>query len=136
MENWLIYSFLALMFYGLWAFFPKLAVSHMEPLSALVYEVVGSLAVGLAGLYLLKFNPETDTKGILYSFLTGVFGMLGTFFFFGAAKYGKISIVVSLTALYPLIAILLAAIFLKEPVTARQVAGICFALLAILCFST
>jgi transporter family protein len=58
--------------------------------------------------------------------------MLGTLFFFAAASRGKISVVVSMTALYPLITIMLAAIFLREPITAKQVMGMLCAVAAIM----
>lgn len=132
MENWLIHAFAALVIYGLWGFFPKLAVTYINPASALIYEVAGAMLVGLACLLWVGFQPESHPKGILFAVLTGVTGMLGTLFFFAAASRGKISVVVSMTALYPLITILLAMFFLHEPVTAKQILGMLFAVAAIL----
>jgi transporter family protein len=53
-----------------------------------------------------------------------------------AASRGKIGVVVSITALYPLITILLAFFFLKEPLTFKQLLGMFFSLVAILLFTT
>ena len=131
MENWLIPAFIALIIYGLWGFFPKLAVTYINPASALIYEVAGAMLVGLASLFWVGFQPETHPKGILFAVLTGVTGMLGTLFFFAAASRGKISVVVSMTALYPLITLLLAAIFLREPITVKQILGMFCAVAAI-----
>ena len=61
--------------------------------------------------------------------------MLGTLFFFAAASRGKISVVVSMTALYPIITIILAAIFLHEPITVQQVLGMLCAVAAIVLFT-
>ena len=58
MSNWLIYSLLAFMIYGLWAFFPKLAVKYISPGSALVYEVAGALLVGFVVLLAMVFKVE------------------------------------------------------------------------------
>lgn len=131
MENWLIPAFIALIIYGLWGFFPKLAVTYINPASALIYEVAGAMLVGLVSLFWVGFQPETHPKGILFAVLTGVTGMLGTLFFFAAASRGKISVVVSMTALYPLITLLLAAIFLREPITVKQILGMFCAVAAI-----
>ncbi len=136
MEKWLLYSLLALFIYGLWGFFPKLAVTYIRPLSALVYEILGAIAVGIIALIITGFRLDYHPKGIIYAFLTGFCGMLGTLFFLAAAKQGRISIVVSMTALYPLITIILAAIFLKEPLTIKQIAGMALALAAILLMSS
>ena len=118
--------------FGAWGFFPKLAVSYISPQSALVYQVIGGLFVGFIALALVNFKPETHPLGILYAFLTGITGVLGTLFYYAAASRGQISIVVSLTALYPLITILLAIIFLHESLVLKQYIGLCFALTAII----
>ncbi len=131
MENWLLPASAALIVYGLWGFFPKLAVTYINPASALIYEVAGAMLVGLISLWWVGFQPESHPKGILFAMLTGVTGMLGTLFFFAAASRGKISVVVSMTALYPLITIMLAAIFLREPITAKHALGMLCAVTAI-----
>ncbi|MBA3002708.1 MAG: EamA family transporter [Desulfurivibrio sp.] len=131
MESWLAPACVALIIYGLWGFFPKLAVTYINPVSALIYQVAGAMLVGLATLFWVGFQPETHPKGILFAVLTGVSGVLGTLFFFAAASRGKISVVVSMTALYPIITILLAAVFLREPVTAKQIMGMLCAVAAI-----
>lgn len=135
MQSWLIPASAALIIYGLWGFFPKLAVSYISPASALIYEIGGAMLVGLASLFWVGFQPETHPKGILFAVLTGVAGMLGTLFFFAAASRGKISVVVSITALYPIITIILAAIFLHEPITVQQVLGMLCAVAAIVLFT-
>ncbi|MBU0485907.1 MAG: EamA family transporter [Proteobacteria bacterium] len=136
MDNWFLASFLALIIYGFWGFFPKLAVTYINPQSALVYEIAGAALVGVVALFLVKFQPESHPRGIMFAVLTGVCGMVGTLFYFWAASKSKISIVVSVTALYPLITILLAAVFLKEPITVKQISGMLCALLAIFLLSS
>jgi transporter family protein len=136
MSSWLAASLAALVCFGLWGFFPKLAVAYLDPRSALVYQTLGSLLVGLVVLASLRFSPAFHPKGLLFAFLTGVAGVTGTLCFLAAAERGKISLVVSLTGLYPLITILLAAIFLKETLTARHLLGMACAAAAILLLST
>lgn len=136
MQSWLPVTLTALVLFGFWGFFPKLAVVYLDPRSALVYQTIGSLLVALVVLATLKMQPTFHPRGLLYSVLTGVAGFSGTLCFFAAASRGRISLVVSITALYPLITILLAAIFLKEPVTAKQLAGMVCAIIAILLMSS
>jgi len=135
MDNWLLTALIALVIYGLWGFLPKLAVTYLNPQSALVYEVAGAAVVGLVALSLINFQPESHPKGIFFAVLTGIAGMIGTLFYFAAARNGKIAVVVSITALYPLFTILYAAIFLREPVTIKQIAGMLLALVAIVLMS-
>jgi transporter family protein len=131
MDSWFSWTILAMITFGAWGFFPKLAVNYISPQSALIYQVIGGMLVGILGLAMLNFKPETHPTGILYALLTGITGVLGTLFYYFAASRGQISIVVSLTALYPLITILLAVIFLHETLVLKQVLGLCFAVAAI-----
>ena len=131
MNSWLFWTMLAMITFGAWGFFPKLAVSYISPQSALIYQVLGGMLVGIIGLVLVNFKPETHPMGIVYALLTGITGVLGTLFYYAAASRGQISIIVSLTALYPLITILLAIIFLHETLVLKQYIGLCFALAAI-----
>ena len=136
MDNWFASAVLALLIYGFWGFFPKLAVSYINPQSALVYQVVGGMLVGLLVLFLVGWRPETHPLGILFALLTGITGVLGTLFYYAAASRGNISVVVSMTALYPIITICLAFLFLHEPLTVKQVIGMIFAIAAIVLFSS
>ncbi len=136
MKVWFFYAVLSLLLYGFWGFFPKLAVKEISPESALVYEIVGALCVGITTILFMGFNVDFSPKGFLFAFLTGISGMVGTLFFFKATKGGPVSVVVSLTALYPLITIILGAIFLKEPITFRQFVGMAIALFAIYLMSS
>jgi len=136
MTSWLPASLAALVCFGFWGFFPKLAVAYLDPRSALVYQTLGGLLVGLLVLASLKFSPAFHPKGVLFAVLTGMAGVAGTLCFFAAASRGRISLVVSLTALYPLITIALAALFLKEPLTLKHLLGMVCALAAILLLST
>jgi len=135
MDNWFVSTLLALLVFGLWGFFPKLAVTYINPQSALVFQVAGGLLVGILTLFLIGFKPEVHPLGVLFAILSGVTGVLGTLFYYAAARHGSISVVASMTALYPLITIFLAYIILREPISARQVVGLLFALAAIVLFS-
>ncbi|HSW70586.1 MAG TPA: GRP family sugar transporter [Gammaproteobacteria bacterium] len=129
-------SLLALFSFGLWGLFTKQAVLHINYKSALIYQTLGVLIVGMFTLALVKFKPTTNLKGLSYSLLTGAAYSIGCLFYFIAASKGKIITVVTLTALYPLITIALAYILLHEAVSSKQVLGICFGLLAIFLMST
>lgn len=135
MDSWLPAALISLLLYGFWGFFPKLAVHYLSPESALIYEIGGIMVVGFLALAMLQFRPEFHPSGALYAAATGVAGIIGTLFFFIAARKGKISVVVSLTALYPLVTIALTAILLREPISLRQCAGMLLALLAIFLLS-
>ena len=74
-------------------------------------------------------------KGATFAILAGIANLLGILFFLYAVSKGKVSVTVALTALYPIITILLASIILEETVNLRQSIGILFALVGILLMS-
>ena len=88
------------------------------------------MIVGIVVLSFIKFQPETQPTGILFAVLTGITATLGTFFFLYAVTLGKASVVVTITALYPLITIVLTFLVLREPITMVQGVGMALALIA------
>jgi bacterial/archaeal transporter family protein len=133
--NWLTAAIFALFSFGLWGFFSKFSVLHIDAKSALVYQTIGVLIAGLFTLSLMKFKPAVDAKGISYALLTGIAYGVGCLFYLIAASKGKIITVVTLTALYPLVTILLAYWFFKESVSLKQCLGIVLAIGAIVLLS-
>jgi transporter family protein len=133
--NWATAALIALGSFGLWGFFTKLAVLHIDSKSALIYQTVGVMIIGVITLGLVNFKPATDVKGIGFATLTGVAYGIGCLFYFIAASKGKIITVVTLTALYPLVTIILAYWLLKETVSVRQCVGIGLAFVAIMLMS-
>lgn len=135
MTSWFPAAFLSLLSFGLWGLFTKLAVVHIDSRSALIYQTLGVVAIGVIALSLVNFKPATDTKGFIYAILTGAAYGIGCLFYFVAASKGKIITVVTLTALYPLVTIVLAYLLLKEAVTLKQWLGVMLALASILLMS-
>lgn len=131
MLNWFSSSILALLSFGFWGLFTKLAVDHIDFKSAIIYQTLGVIVVGLIGLTLVDFKPATDSKGIFFAILTGLFYAFGCLFYFIAASRGKIITVVTLTALYPLVTILLSHYLFKEAIGIKKIIGISLAFLAI-----
>src|SRR3972149_11800406 len=124
MRNWLVFSVFAFLFYGLWAFFPRLARNYINLPSVLFFEILGAMSVCALLLTWWRFQLQTKPLGILFGVLTGVCGALGAVCFLQALTRGKASVVVTVTALYPLVTVLLAYLFLAEPLTPRQWLGI------------
>jgi transporter family protein len=136
MNSWVWWSSLALVVWGIWGFLPKLATRHMAAPSIIIYEVLGALCIGLVCLYFVGLRPETHPKGILYGCLTGIAGLLGGLFYLLAVTRGKVTVIVTMTALYPIITIGLAALFLNEPVSLKQGFGIILAIISIILLAT
>lgn len=136
MPLWLPAALLALVSFGFWGLFTKLTMNYLDSKSALIFQTFGVLVIGVITLALIKFKPNTDIKGVGFGLLTGISYGLGCLFYFIAADKGKMVTIVTLTALYPLITIVLCYLFLRELVSAKQCAGIFLALIAIYLMSS
>jgi bacterial/archaeal transporter family protein len=87
----------------------------------------------------LRKNPvsghsivEGDVRGILFAMLVGVCGTVASLVFFVALGKGEVANVVSVTSIYPLITIVLSALFLKEAITFPQILAVMFAIIAVI----
>jgi transporter family protein len=96
----------------------------------------GGLPVGLAFLAFRRFRIEKSFAGISLGLIIGAIGGLGQLALF-AAYHGSAntSVVTVISALYPLVTVLLAFIFLRERLTKVQLAGLVFAAAAFVTFS-
>ncbi len=133
--DWFIFALAALFLWGVWGFFQKLATQHMNPKNVYVFAIAGSLIVVCFVLFSVNFKLETDSKGVLFAVLAGLSGSLGGLFFLYSISKGKTSVVITMSALYPVVTIMLSFVILKEAVTLKQGIGIVLALIAMALFS-
>lgn len=130
MKTWYVYSVLTVVTWGLWGVFSKLASNYSRPRQALLFQTAGVLAFAVVVFFMEKFRVEWSLPGFSWAALGGFFAFLGFLTFFAALDQGKASTVVTLSALYPLVTILLSILFLHERLAPRQGIGIVFALIA------
>jgi len=136
MKGWLLPAFLAVFFWGFWGFFPKLAVRYIDPRSALVFQSIGAILLGVVVLVAMRFQVQWQPAGVLFATLTGFAGFAGSLFFLIAVSRVKISIVVALTALYPVLSITLAILLLRESISLKQFFGAVLAVAAAFLLTT
>ncbi len=132
MKDWILPTFGTLIMWGFWGFIPKLTTQYLSPRSAIVYEVVGSLIIALIVLISLDFQPQVHPRGILLALSTGMMGFLGALMFLMAVSKGPVTLIAPLSALYPVISVLLAVFLMNESMNLRQVFGIALAVVSIM----
>ena len=130
MPTWVFYAMLAVFFWGAWGMVSKLAADSVPPLLNQILSTLGLLPP--AALALWQSRPRWKVPGAGWAIGAGFAGGLGNLSFLAAlTKGGEASIVVPLAAVYPLVTVLLAWIFLREKLGGRQIVGILVALTAI-----
>jgi transporter family protein len=127
--GWLFFSCIAVGLWGVVGLLQKLGTNRISARSLLVWLMVG-FAV-LLPLFVRQTSLSVlGTREILIGILGGITNGLGSWFLFASLEAGaKASVAVPLTALYPLITVLVATFFLGEALTSLQWAGIGLALI-------
>ena len=123
---WWIYALLSALFAALTAIFAKVGIKGVDTdlATAIRTVVILILAWGIA-----FFRGGTSTintlskQNIIFLCLSGVATGLSWIFYFQALQLGKVSQVAPVDKLSVAIAIILSAIFLGEPLTAKVIVG-------------
>lgn len=139
---WLLWSLATIALWGVWGLVSKLA---SEGVDAYTNQLLYTL--GLLPLVIFVWKSprlRSDSRGtrafrwgVFWAFLTGVLGGMGNIAFFKAFVVGgKASIVTPVTALFPVITVLLAVTFLRERIGKTQWVGLVLAFVAIYLLSS
>ncbi len=131
--GWLWYAFFTMILWGLWGSVSKILSSRIDEITNQVYFTVGLLPLMTLMLYSKPADGEGGMfAGTFWALLTGVLGGVGNLAFFRALRAGgKVSVVAPATALFPLITVIFAVVFLRERLRRTQIIGLALALGAI-----
>jgi transporter family protein len=133
---WFWFALIVLATWGIVGILQKLATNEISAESSLIWLVLGFFIVAPVfwpGRILFTYPARI----LFYVLLSGALNAVGAWALLAAMKNGgKASIVVPLTALYPLVMVLVAPLVLRESITLLQGAGVACALIAIGLLST
>lgn len=121
----------AMLLWGVWGFLPKIAVQALPPPSVVFYESVGSLCVALPVMLFLRGRLERSPQGIALMACTSIVSTVAILCYFLALRTGPVGTIVTLTAMYPVVSLLLARVLLKESINRRQGFAIILAMAAL-----
>ncbi|HXS76157.1 MAG TPA: DMT family transporter [Terracidiphilus sp.] len=133
---WLVWSLLTIVLWGTWGLVSKIASAGVDAyMNQLLYTAgLAPLMVFVAITVYRERGAKTIHRGsgVFWAFLTGILGGVGNIAFFQAmVKGGKASVVAPVTALFPMVTVLLALMFLKEKLGRTQWLGLALAFAAI-----
>jgi transporter family protein len=128
--TWFVPAVAALLLWGAWGLFQKLATNQMLPRTVYLVSAGGAITVVVVMLATSVFPLQVTARGILFAVLAGICSSLGGLLFLHAVSKGKALVVIPFTALYPLITIILSFTILKETIAAKQGLGIVLALIS------
>jgi drug/metabolite transporter (DMT)-like permease len=132
---WMAYALLTLLLFGMSCITQKFTTRYISDELSTIFFAIGlvplALVIWLAGAPPWNLRVKDWTLGIAVGLLMAI----GTLALFAALRRGKASIVTPMTALYPLITVILAVLFLNEHLDLTKIAAIAVALIAAMALS-
>lgn len=137
MPPWLLWTFLALLSWGVWAVLSKLLGDALSAEQSQALSTLGLLPILVPLVWSARGSLRgVSPRGLALALVGGLVTCLGNVAYYDALGRGeKVVAVVSLTALYPLVTVLLAVLVLRERLNRVQLAGLALSLLAIWLFN-
>jgi len=137
MPRWLTYTLLTMLLWGGWGVVSKPLADKLSPWQMQTLSALGLLPVIGFLLFSRNFRSGPNPKrGFWLAFASGVIASLGNVAYYQAlGAGGKAADVTPLTALYPVVTIVLAVLFLRERLNGVQGIGIALSLVAMYFFN-
>lgn len=137
MPRWFLWSMFAVLCWGWWAVTPKFIGAALTAGQSQALSTLGLLPVMVALLVSKRLTAVGNRRrGIVAAFCAGTLAGLANMAYYHALQLGgKAATLVSLTALYPLVTVLLAIVFLRERLNPIQFIGLLLSLTAMWLFN-
>jgi transporter family protein len=123
-----LFSGLAVIMWGLWGFFGKLALEwEMTPITLFLAEVFMSTVLSMPILFTILRRQDVYLPHVswnIFGLISGAGLALGLLFYYMALEKGQVSIVIPLTAIYPIVSVFLGYVILKEKPSTLQWIGV------------
>ena len=130
------YALLPIAFWGAAGFLQKIATNHLSGELSSLWFLAAFIPVAGVILWREPLTTPVAPKVWVLAAALGLFFALGNFALLEAcASEGKASVVVPLTALYPVVSVPIAIVFLGERIATRETLGIVLALISVVALS-
>jgi len=132
---WMGYALLTLLLFGMSCITQKFTTRYISDELSTIFFTVGFIPLALV-IWVVGSPPwNLSARDWAVGIAVGLLMAIGTLALFAALRRGKASIVTPLTALYPLITVILAVVFLNEHLDLTKIAAIAVALIAAMALS-
>jgi len=129
-STWMAYALLTLLLFGISCITQKFTTRYISDELSTIFFTIGFIPLGIV-IWLAGSPPwNLSARDWVLGIVVGLLMAIGTLALFAALRRGKASIVTPLTALYPLVTVILAVIFLNEHFDSMKVSAIAIALAA------
>ncbi len=132
MEKWKTFAIISMLFAGLTSVVAKFGMKNISSDVALSIRTAVVFGIVVANAFLLN-NAVAEIKqaprsNLIFLAISGITTSLSWIFYYRAMKEGQVSYVASIDKASIVVTLLLSFVLLKEPVTAKILAGAAFIL--------
>jgi transporter family protein len=136
MQTWLLCVLAALVFWGITGVTQKLSTNAISSERSFLWFCWAMVALSVVVAGFARLPHKLGAVALLSAIAGGTLNGLGAWTSFRALESGgKASIVISLISLYPMLTVVMAVVFLRERLTAHQIAGTVMAVAAAILLS-
>jgi len=129
-SSWMLYALLTLVLFGMSCITQKLATRCISDELCTIFFTIGFVPLAIV-IWAAGSPPwNLGIKDWAFGIAVGLLMATGTLALFAAFRRGKASVVTPLVALYPLVTVILAVVFLNEHLDSVKIAAIAMALIA------
>lgn len=122
---------LAMLSWGVWAVLATVATRSLAPTAAMVVSYATGVAVALGYLAVADRPVALEARGVGFALAAGVFAGAGAVAYYAGLDRGTTAVVTTVSALYFVVAAVLGVAVLRESLAPSDVAGVGFAVLAV-----
>jgi transporter family protein len=127
----IFFAMVTFVFWGFAAFMDKVSATKIGTRGVWIWTVSAAISLVVFLIYILFFNTSYSKIGLWYMFIGLVCTSLGGLSYYLVFTRSQVSTGAPLTALYPILTVLLGVLFLKEKLSGSQVAGVSLGLISI-----
>lgn len=136
MEKWKVFAVISMLFAGLTSVIAKFGMRNLSSDVALSIRTMVVFAIVTTNAFLLN-NALVEIKqapksNLIFLAISGITTSLSWIFYYRAMKEGQVSYVASIDKASIVVTLILSFIILKEPLTAKVLAGAAFILIGML----
>ena len=132
-QSGVVLALLSAVAWAFWGLFSKLSVNREVPPASLAFLSSCASFPLITLAYLWQGAPATKTPtGLLFALLSGACGAVGLLLFSQAIKLGSAAIIVTLTAAYPALTVLLSLVLLREQISPLHALGVLLVMLGVM----
>jgi bacterial/archaeal transporter family protein len=136
MEKWVIYAIISMVFAGITSVVAKFGMKDLSSDTALAIRTAVVFTIVVVNAFVFRNAlvelQQSPAKNLIFLTISGITTSISWIFYYKAMKIGPVSYIASIDKASIVVTLLLSFILLKEPITAKILAGAIFILIGMI----